>query len=741
MTNGICGNRITPRWGFGFLLVLFRRVIPCTIDYKAFSLSATLFLFLILAATPVSAQIFKDFPKNFKLPVFLQPSANKLYNSKQYYAAAQAFEKDLASGKGGDPQELRRKTGLCYLNINQPQKALFWLEQVTEGGNADADTWYQYGLALQQTANYLEAITAFEECLEMQPGHPMVSVKIESCRFAMIHHRNNSHIKFRPATEVNTAGGEFGASLYANNMVYYSSAAAPDPDSKIDQRTGLQYVQTWMMRMQNKKLIYPQVADNTLPNFVNESLFTYDSIARCVYFDWCDPNNNRCGLYTSKFANGKWTEPEIILLNKKDQVSGHPAIANGGNRLYFTTNLSDGVGQTDIWYMDKSDDGKWGPPVNAGDVINTYGREDYPFVYADTLFFFASDGHVGYGGLDIFCSVIRDDTFLPPVNLLRPFNSPGDDFNLVISSSAQTGLLSSSRNESLSDDMYFFEGVPSFHYLNGYVTDNITDDSLNNVRITLRVDDTKLQETVSDGTGYYAFFLHRNESPTIYSRVFGYSPSLTNVNTTSEEQFVNFRHDIRLEQSTILPATIQLYNKNGGKPISERGIICFNNDGEIQDLLRTDATGSFKLYMQEDQREYWIKLADGTYLTESIMLNDEQKSYSLAMQPIDGDLFTGWLNFKRGTIEVTEMSQALIPRIASVIKNNQDMIFQIEGFCEAGFEARQQNLSMQRAEYIVKRLIEEGVESRQLRTSAADAVTDLDEENVNMRRVEIKIIK
>jgi len=703
---------------------LFGRDINQCRQRKAFSFTFTLFLLIYISISPVSAQLFK-------------PSADKLYNGKQYYAAAQAFEKELTTGKG-NPQEIRRKTGLCYLNINQPQKALFWLQQVVAGGAANADTWYSYGLALQQTANYTEAITAFEQCLLMQPGHHMASVKIESCRFAMIHSRVNPYSGFRPVTEVNTAGGEFGASLYANNMVYYSSAAAPEQGAKIDQRTGLQHVRTWMMRMQNKRLIYPQVADNTLPNFVTENLFAYDSIARCVYFAWCNPNDNRCGLYTSKFANGKWTDPEIILLNKKDQISGHPAIANGGNRLYFTTNLSEGVGQTDIWYMDKLGDNRWLSPVNAGNVINTFGREEYPFVYADTLLFFASDGHVGYGGLDIFCSVIKGNTFSPPVNLLRPFNSPGDDFNLVFS--GQTGLLSSSRNESVSDDMYFFDGLPSFHYLSGNVTDFVTDAPLDNVRVTLSVDGVATQQTFSDSTGYYAFFLRRNESPMMYSRVFGYKPSLTDVFAVSDEQFAKFSHNVTLQQSTIVPATIQLYHKITGNPISERTIICYNNDGEFQ-YHRTDATGSFKLTMQEDQREYWIQFSDGTFLTESVILNEEEKSYSLGMQPIDGDLFTGWITFKRGSMEATEMSKALIPRIASVIKENQGMVFQIEGFCEAGFEARQQNLAMQRAEYVIRRLVDEGVDRSRLIAVAAVVATNIEEEDVGKRRVEVRIKK
>ena len=683
-------------------------------------------LLFFLPTIPVSAQFF-----------FLKPKADKLYQTRQYYAAAQAFEKELTGGKGSDPMEIRKKIGLSYLKINQSQKALSWLQQVVEGSSADADLWYQYGLALQQTANYQEAMTAFERCLQMQPGHPMAQVRIESCRFAMIYNKVNPFAQFRPATEVNTAGGEFGASLYANRVVFYSSAAEPVEGAKIDQYTGLQYVKTYMMRMQNKRLVYPQVADNSLPKFVSEGLFTYDSIANCVYFAYCDPNNNRCGIYTSKLTNGKWTDPDVIFQNKKDQITGHPAIANGGNRLYFTANMSDGIGQTDIWYMNKSADNKWGSPVNAGNTINTFGREEFPFVYADTLLFFSSDGHPGYGGLDIFCSIVKGNSFSPPVNLRRPFNSPGDDFNLIFS--GNVGLISSSRNESVSDDMYFFEGIPSFRYLSGYVTDLVTGIGLFNARLTLSIEGEPTQQTVSDSTGYYGFFMDINESPMMYTRVAGYKPSLADVPPTGTEQFADFLHNVQLQQSTVLPATIQLYDKITGNPVSERGIICYNNDGEIQ-ILRTDASGAFKLLMQEDQREYWIKFPDGSFLTESVILNDEQKSYSLAVQPLDGNLFTGWLLFKRGSMETTELSQALIPRIADIIKANPGMTFIIEGFRDTGFESFQQNLAIQRAENIVRRLVDFGVDIRQLEASAGvDKTNTTGEEDANRRRVEIKI--
>jgi len=673
------------------------------------------------------------------VPVCAQKSkADKLFDSKQYDAAAKIYEKELTTGKG-NTNELRKRIGLCYLRINRPQMALPFLQQIVLSGAADADIWYQYGLALQQTGNYQKAISAFEMCPQ---SHPTAQQKIESCRFALSHDRVNKFADFREAIELNTPGGEFGASLYTNRAVYYSSAAEPAIGAKIDPRTGLQFVKTYMTRIQNKRMIYPQLADMTLPKFVTDGLFAYDSIAHCLYFEYFDQNSSRSGIFTSKFMYGKWTNPEVVHQDRKDQISAHPALANGGNRLFFTSNMTDGgIGQTDIWYMDKLSGNRWDKPINAGKIINTIGREEYPFVFADTLLFFASDGHIGYGGLDIFCSVINGNTFSPPVNLHRPFNSSGDDFNLIISGNA--GILSSSRNESHNDNLYLFFGLPSYRFLSGIITDQLTDNAINKVRLTLTIDGKPVQHQIdTDSAGYYSFYLNQDEQPMLYIRAQGYKPITIEVPEYQAAQFSKTELNVQLQPLYILPATVQIFNKTTGERVSERGIICYNNDGETH-IMRTDSTGSFKMILQEDQREYWINFPDGQFLTESIIINEEQKHYTMDVQPINEQLFTGWLFFKRGRKdEPVEMSRALIPRIAAIINANPGRIFQIEGFYDTVYEAYQPDLNIQRAEYIVKRLVDEGVNLNQLVAVAGTDKSDMsEEEDTNQRRVEIKIIR
>ncbi len=675
------------------------------------------------------------------VPGFAQKSkADKLYDNKLYDAAARIYEKEIVKAKDAGRYEMLLKTGLCYLNTNRPQTALSWLEQAANYVGATGDAWYRYGLALQQTGNYLEAVNAFEQCLRLQPKHPMAEAQTASCRFALQNHQVNPYANFRLASEINTAGGEFGISTFTDGMIFYSEADVPTENSKVDQRTGLQYAESYMARLLNGKLVNPQPADFLLPKYVSAGLFTYDSIARCVYFNYCDPDNDRCGIYVSRQRSGKWSDPEPVLLNKKNQVTGHPAIADKGRRLYFTSNSPEGIGQTDIWCIDQNQNGKWGEPVNAGSTINTLGREEFPFVYADSLLFFASDGHIGYGGLDIFCSVIRGHSFDPPVNLRRPYNSQGDDFNLVITENI--GLMSSTRNESVSDDIYMFDGLPTVLYLGGNITNADNHAAIAGARLTLSVDGKAVQHTVSDSLGYYGFFLKPGESPMMYVRTTGFRPALMDVKPGEVKQFTDINRDIKLQLSTMLPVVINLYDKTTGRPVFERGIICFNNDGETQ-IMRTDAEGSFKLSMQEDQREYWIKFPDGYYLTESVFLNEEQRTYSLSMQPLNGELFTGWIRFKKGSTEVLEMSQPLVPRIASILKANPGIVFQITGFADQSSEIKQPDLANKRAEYIVRRLIEEGVDKRMLtvvpsKNPAKNNAPANEERDAGQRRIEIR---
>ena len=125
--------------------------------------------------------------------------------------------------------------------------------------------------------------------------------------------------------------------------------------------------------------------------------------------------------------------------------------------MYFTSDMPGGMGETDIYYTERRADGSWAEPVNAGTTINTPGRESFPYVDAKGKLFFASDGHVGMGGLDIFSAEGAQGEWRAVRNLGYPVNSPKNDYGIMFTEPGEKGLLSSNRDaQNGTDDIYTF---------------------------------------------------------------------------------------------------------------------------------------------------------------------------------------------------------------------------------------------------------------------------------------------
>lgn len=160
-----------------------------------------------------------------------------------------------------------------------------------------------------------------------------------------------------------------------------------------------------------------------------------------------------------------------MLFRDSTITVAHPAVGHGGDRLYFVSDAPGGYGGKDIWFADKTD-GAWGTPQNMGGGINTPGDEMFPCVRNDSTFYFASDGHAGLGGLDIFRAAKDSAGQWQVRNMLAPINSSGDDFGITFDGEAERGFFSSNRNQSKNfDRIYSFELPELVYAVEGKVTD------------------------------------------------------------------------------------------------------------------------------------------------------------------------------------------------------------------------------------------------------------------------------
>ncbi|RZM27905.1 MAG: flagellar motor protein MotB [Pedobacter sp.] len=253
-------------------------------------------------------------------------------------------------------------------------------------------------------------------------------------------------------------------------------------------------------------------------------------------------------LYTASGENlSKITE---FPYNSNEYSTGHPSLNATGNILIFASDMPGGSGGTDLYYSVRSGNGPWTRPVNMGKKINTEGNEMFPFLDKEGNLYFASNGHAGLGGLDLFKVALKEmKPQSDPVNMGSPINSPTDDFGLTISDDGKSGYFSSNRKGS--DDIYSFKGSTNRLTLEGIVYDAITKIPLGGSRLLMRHLDG--MDTIrTDAKGYYKRELPRETDYEVTAQKLGYVNKISFVSSVGIVGDTTIRKDIFLNKAESL---------------------------------------------------------------------------------------------------------------------------------------------------------------------------------------------
>jgi len=168
---------------------------------------------------------------------------------------------------------------------------------------------------------------------------------------------------------------------------------------------------------------------------------------------------NQLGLFITETRGEIVGPPNEIPLTRGEYSVGHASLSPDGTQLFFISNRDGGQGETDIYLSRRVGTG-WGEPVNLGNIINTPGRELFPFFHHTGRLYFSSDGHGGNGGLDIFYTLWDGYSWSVPTPMASPINSEFDDFSSFINSNGLSGYIASNRGGN--DNIYFFEYALTF---------------------------------------------------------------------------------------------------------------------------------------------------------------------------------------------------------------------------------------------------------------------------------------
>lgn len=453
----------------------------------------------------------------------LELARAKRFFDKTYYSEAIVLYQKLADDKPS--QEVIKNLADSYFYTNDLVKAQRYYRLLINNysNNLDRAYYFKYAQTLKATNSADDANTALKEYYSQSANAEDVinfekdlktleNVTAIGKRF---------EIKNLP---INTPNSEFGAVKYKDNLVFAGVKLKPgwfDKKYKWDNETYLNLVTIPLANINASDSIVNYFAKE-LKTGMHESNAVFTKDGKTMYFT---RNNSKNGkkkkddkkisnlqIFKAELVNGKWTNITSLPFNSANYSFEHPALSADEKILYFASDMPGSFGSFDIYAVNVNK-GAFDTPKNLGPLVNTDKREQFPFASADNKLYFSSDGHLGYGSLDVFVSEINGNEYSKPVNIGLPLNSNLDDFAFNIDSNTKEGFFASNREGGKgSDDIYQFKEIKDLivedckQFITGIITDVDTKLTLENATVILQDAENKTLNTITTAVdGKFSF--------------------------------------------------------------------------------------------------------------------------------------------------------------------------------------------------------------------------------------------
>ena len=487
-------------------------------------------------------------------------AADKKYNSYAYIDAIQTYER-LAE-KGYQSVEMFEKLGNAYYFNSDFEKAAQSYEKLYQLQSELApEYFYRYAQSLKATGKEKEAATILAK-FENKSSDDSRSKRLKNNTDYLEDIKANVGIYTIENAGINSKYSDYGSTIVDNKLIFTSARDTGGVGQRKHAWTGEHFTNLYAAGV-NGELIpsNPVRYDANVNSKFHEATPVFTKDGNTMYFtrnNYLDGKKGKDAnkvtllkIYKATLVNNRWTNVTELPFNSNNFSTAHPALSPDEQTLYFVSDRPGTIGQSDLYKVAINSNGTYGEPINLGVEINTEGRETFPFVTKDNQLYFASDGHPGLGGLDVFTTKINNDgSFGEVENDGAEVNSPKDDFGYYRDSEINKGFFSSNRDGGLgSDDIYRFTSKDKCkQILKGIVTDSATGETLAGVQLILLNKQYKvIAETTSDALGYYAFDVNCRKTYHIRANKKDYTSKETKLRTP--EVTGETKLDIQLEST------------------------------------------------------------------------------------------------------------------------------------------------------------------------------------------------
>ncbi len=677
---------------------------------------AVLFLFLMLLSIVMIAQkaVVRQADKHFTVHNFAK--ASKMYEK--------AFHRtdDLR-----DKQLLAFRIGSAYHRMNRFEEALQWYADANGEEPSQVDWVLAQTDAFLRSGNIQSAKLTAVHALKLNP------VSAEAKRFlAMIEqYETQSQLMenlVQAAAGINSQWSDY-APGWLNGDLVISSSRKENGVSDSDGRTAEGFSRLYLFIAN----LYGDFG-NAIPVPVggnsNTGTLSFDKTNERVFFTRCNNRKRRCIIMEAKFDQETFffsRAKPASFVNRKYNF-GHPHVREDGKKMYFIANLPGGFGGNDIYSITIKPDGSFGLPINLGAVVNTSFDELFPTTSGDSLLFFSSYGHPGFGGLDIFYAFDRAGSFNEIGLLTAPFNSTSDDFGLAIKAGTTQGAFSSNRNRPNGDDIFFFDDYPIRKIVKGRALDARTLNPVANADIQIKDNDNKIYTLQTSSAGTFTVSVPVYSSGKVTATHPEYLEEVKDFLSAESHQAIPDIEFLLRRRNHTAGVSGKVTERETGKIIVNQ-VVSINSSGGFLAMTRTNDNGVYLFDSLKVDFLYSLKIEKDGYFTESRVVRIPEIDKPMILQKSNGydldfeltpivmkkEIALNDIYYDFDKANLREPSKIELDKLVSMLRETPKVRVQISSHTDTrGTDKYNDKLSAERAKSVVDYLILSGISKSRL---------------------------